>query len=66
MGVANGAEDGDETLEKDGLKVYLDREANKMLSEATIDFIEDQGFAIDGMTQSACQSNTCPTSSGCH
>jgi Fe-S cluster assembly iron-binding protein IscA len=62
MGVANAAEDGDEILEKDGLKVYLDREANKMLSEATIDFSEDQGFAIAGMTQSAC---SCPTSGNC-
>ena len=41
MGIANAAEDGDETLEQDGLKVYLDREANKMLLEATIDFLED-------------------------
>jgi Fe-S cluster assembly iron-binding protein IscA len=60
MGVANAAEDGDETLAKDGLKVFLDREANKMLSEATIDFSDDQGFAITGMTQSAC---SCSSSS---
>jgi Fe-S cluster assembly iron-binding protein IscA len=64
MGIANAAEDGDETLEQDGLKVYLDREANKMLSEATIDFSNSEGFAISGMNQSACQSS-CPTS-GCH
>ncbi len=60
MGVANSAEDGDETLEKDGLKVFLDIEANKMLFNATIDFSDEQGFAIDGMTPSAC---ACPTSS---
>ena len=64
MGIANAAEAGDETLEQDGLKVYLDREANKMLSEATIDFSNSEGFAISGMNQSACQSS-CPTS-GCH
>jgi Fe-S cluster assembly iron-binding protein IscA len=64
MGVAPNAEDGDETLEKDGLKVFLDREANKMLLDATIDFSNSEGFAISGMNQSACQSS-CPTS-GCH
>lgn len=60
MGVAPHAEDGDEILEKDGLKVFLDREANKMLSDATIDFSDEQGFAIEGMTQSPC---ACPSSS---
>jgi Fe-S cluster assembly iron-binding protein IscA len=64
MGVAPNAEDGDETLEKDGLRVFLDREANKMLLDATIDFSNSEGFAISGMNQSACQSS-CPTS-GCH
>jgi Fe-S cluster assembly iron-binding protein IscA len=64
MGVAPNAEDGDETLEKDGLKVFLDREANKMLLDATIDFSNSEGFAISGMNQSECQSS-CPTS-GCH
>jgi Fe-S cluster assembly iron-binding protein IscA len=65
MGVANSAEDGDETLEKDGLKVFLDKEANKMLFNATIDFSDEQGFAIDGMAPSTCQSSSCPTSSSC-
>jgi Fe-S cluster assembly iron-binding protein IscA len=64
MGIANAAEDGDETLEQDGLRVFLDREANKMLLDATIDFSSSEGFAISGMNQSACQSS-CPTS-GCH
>lgn len=57
MDIANGAEDGDVTLEKDGLKVFLEREANKMLLNATIDFSDEQGFEIDGMDQSSCQSS---------
>jgi Fe-S cluster assembly iron-binding protein IscA len=65
MGVANSAEDGDETMINDGLKVFLEREANKMLSKATIDFSADQGFSIDGIEQSSCQSSSCPTSSSC-
>jgi len=59
MGVAPAPEDGDLTLEKDGLKLFLDKEANNMLLNATIDFSDDQGFAISGMNQSPC---ACPTS----
>jgi Fe-S cluster assembly iron-binding protein IscA len=66
MGVAPNAEDGDETITKDGLKVFLETEANKMLSNATIGFSEGQGFSLEGVEQSACQTNACPTSSGCH
>jgi Fe-S cluster assembly iron-binding protein IscA len=66
MGVAPNAEDGDETVTIDGLKLFLEREANKMLSNATIDFSELQGFSLEGVEQSPCQSNACPTSSGCH
>jgi len=62
MGVANSPEDGDITLEKDGLKVYLDKEANKMLLNATIDYSDEQGFGITGMAQSSC---ACPSTSNC-
>jgi Fe-S cluster assembly iron-binding protein IscA len=58
MGVAPDPEDGDLTLEKDGLKVFLDKEANNMLLNATIDFSDDQGFAITGMNQSSCSCST--------
>ncbi|MGQ9571262.1 MAG: hypothetical protein ACUVUQ_10600 [Thermodesulfovibrionales bacterium] len=61
MGVALDPEDGDLTLEKDGLKIFLDKEANNMLLNATIDFSDDQGFAISGMNQSSC---SCSTSDG--
>jgi len=56
MDIADGAKEGDETLEKGGLKVFLEKEANKLLSEATIDFSDQQGFMINGMnkTSSCC------------
>ncbi|NWF51781.1 MAG: hypothetical protein HXY47_01690 [Nitrospirae bacterium] len=59
MGVALNPEDGDLTINKDGLKIFLDKEANIMLMNATLDFSEEQGFAISGMNQSPC---ACPTS----
>lgn len=62
MGIANIAEDGDETHEKDGLKVFLEKEASKQLSDATIDFSDEQGFAITGINQSSC---SCQSSSDC-
>lgn len=54
MGIANVPEDGDETLEKDGLKVFLEKDASKQLSDATIDYSDEQGFAITGMPPSSC------------
>jgi Fe-S cluster assembly iron-binding protein IscA len=66
MGVAPNAEDGDETIAIDGLKLFLEKEANKMLANATIGFSEGQGFSLEGVEQSPCQSNACSTSSGCH
>jgi len=54
MDIANDAKNGDVTLEKDGLKVFLEQEAYRLLSSATIDFAEGQGFLVTGMTQSSC------------
>jgi len=54
MDVAKEAENGDVTLEKDGAKVFLEKEANKLLSEATIDFSEKRGIIISGMPRSSC------------
>ena len=61
MGIAPNPEDGDLTLEKDGLRIFLDKEANNMLLNATIDFLNDQGFSITDMNQPSC---SCPTSGG--
>jgi len=63
MGVAPNAEDGDEILEKDGLKVFLEKEANKMLLNATIDFSDNEGFAIEGIEQTSCSSSSCQSGS---
>ncbi len=54
MDIADGAEKGDVTLEKDGVKVFLEKEANRLLSEATIDFSDERGFIISGMQQTSC------------
>lgn len=54
MDIANSAQDVDSTLEKDGLKVFLEKRANELLSNATIDFSDEQGFVITGMSQSPC------------
>jgi len=50
MDIVNGAEKGDITLERDDLKVFLSQKANNLLSNATIDFIDGQGFVITGMS----------------
>ncbi len=54
MDIANSAYDGDVTVEKDGLKVFLEKEANKLLSDATIDFSDEKGFVITGIPRSSC------------
>ncbi len=59
MDIANAAQAGDSTLEKDGLRVYLEIRANDMLMNTTIDFMEGQGFVLSGMQQSSCGSCNC-------
>jgi Fe-S cluster assembly iron-binding protein IscA len=54
MDIANDAKSGDITLEKDGLKVFLEQEANRMFSGAAIDFTEEQGFVVMGASQGSC------------
>ncbi len=54
MDIAIGAKKGDITLEKDGLKVFLEQEANKLLSDATLDFTDDHGFIVTGAPQTSC------------
>lgn len=46
------------TLEKDGLRVFVERKAGEMLDTTTIDFSEGQGFILTGM-QSSCGSCSC-------
>ncbi len=54
MDIAKEAAKGDMTLEKDGIKVFLEKEANRPLQEATLDFSEKQGIKISGMPRSSC------------
>ncbi len=54
MDIADGAKKGDVTLEKGGVKVFLEKEANKLLSEANIDFSDERGFIISGMQKASC------------
>lgn len=53
MDIADGAKEGDVTLEKDGVKVFLEKEANKLLSQANIDFSDERGYIISGMQQTS-------------
>jgi len=53
MDIADSPNKGDITLENNGVKVFLEKEANKLLSEANIDFSEDRGFIISGMQQTS-------------
>ncbi len=60
MDIAKAAQAGDATLEKNGLKVFLERRASDMLMNTTIDFMEGQGFVLTGMKQeSSCGSCNC-------
>ena len=59
MDIAKAAQAGDMTLEKDGLKVFLEERANAMLAATTIDFNDQQGFVLTGMQQSSCGSCSC-------
>jgi Fe-S cluster assembly iron-binding protein IscA len=54
MDIADGPCEGDVSLEKEGIKVFLEKEADRMLSEATIDYTAEQGIIISGMSHSSC------------
>ena len=54
MDIAKAAEDNDIIIEQDGLHVFLAKEANNLFPDATIDFLDKQGFVITGMSQSSC------------
>jgi Fe-S cluster assembly iron-binding protein IscA len=54
MDVATGPEKNDTTISKAGIKVFLEKEADALLSDATIDYSDVQGFMITGMPQNSC------------
>jgi iron-sulfur cluster assembly accessory protein len=52
LDVSENGEDGDKVIEKDGLKIFLERIAYNQLSNAKIDYInsgERKGFSITGL-----------------
>lgn len=54
MDVAKCPEKGDATIKQAGINVFLEKEADTLLSEATMDFSDDRGFIISGMQQTSC------------
>ncbi len=57
MDIAKAAQQGDTTLDIQGLKVFLEERANSMLMNTNIDFQENQGFVLTGMQPSSCGSS---------
>ncbi len=51
MGIAEGAEKGDVVLEKNGVRVFLEKKANKILSGATIDYSPKEGIIVGGIVR---------------
>ena len=52
MDIDENAADGDETVEKNGLKVFVDKEASASLSSKEIDYVKNdqgEGFVINGV-----------------
>ncbi|MFA6054245.1 MAG: hypothetical protein WC769_02600 [Thermodesulfovibrionales bacterium] len=54
MDIVKDAEAGDAVLDKDGLKIFLQKETDNLFPNATIDFSDDHGFMITGMEQCSC------------
>lgn len=53
------ASEGDETVEKDGLKLFIDKEAFSSLSDKEIDYIkteQGEGFIINNNEPPSCSS----------
>lgn len=59
MDIAKAAQAGDTTLERDGLRLFLEERANQMLTSTTIDFNDNQGFVLTGMQQSSSCGGSC-------
>jgi len=61
MDLDEKSKEGDEVTEKNGLKVFTDKETFEKLQGMTIDFIDDgqqQGFVIKGDTPPSCGPDT--------
>ena len=63
MDIDENANEGDETVEKNGLKVFVARDAYESLSNKEIDYIkteQGEGFVINGG-----EAPSCGSGSGC-
>jgi hypothetical protein len=47
------------TVEKDGLKVFIEKDANVALAAAIMDFSEQRGFVLNGMEEHSCEDGSC-------
>lgn len=59
MDINENASEGDETVEKNGLKVFIDKEAFATLNNKEIDYIkteQGEGFIINGTEPPSCSS----------
>ncbi len=57
LDISQNGNEGDDVVEKYDLKIYIDPAISDILSNATIDYIEDgprKGFTILGLPKSGC------------
>lgn len=54
MDIAKGAEKDDTIIKQAGIKVFVEKKTDTLLSNATIDYSDIQGFVFTGMPQSSC------------
>lgn len=54
LSAADGPKRGDVTFEQGGVTVFLEKEAKKLISEATLDYTDEEGLVIGGKPLSSC------------
>jgi iron-sulfur cluster insertion protein len=68
MDIDEKASDNDETVEKNGLKVFVDKDASASLSDKQIDYVSTprgEGFIVSGGEAPSCGSGSSSCGSGC-
>jgi Fe-S cluster assembly iron-binding protein IscA len=63
MGLLEEPAEGDQVFEKNGLRVFLDKECSGMLADMELDF-NGKGFTFNGGEESSC-GGSCSGCSGC-
>lgn len=56
MDIAKTPQNSDSTIDQNGIRVFLDKKADTLLANATLDYSDLQGFMVTGMPQSSCYS----------